>query len=503
MPVGTSEGRSNVPAVRLRKPSPPLIDPSVPPRRERSEFDAEELEGSTPPPQEAIEWHLSYLAEAYLPSHAEGLADALTRLGWSTERWRPAPDLVPSMREGSLGGAWSSLKTLLPEGTMAFFGQSTSARLPDGVSSIRLRLWSVTPSLTVLVAVCEWDEYSGDALDRLLRTDYETAWIPLRNGGHQVYGPVNLKELELKRRRQEMHRRVASWLTERVPGAFEDLGVPHPAVDVVSTALARPFEDEDRFVLYDYRRILSLDRRFTTGTSPSLPGWRLALPEQGEPPVLTLAGRTADVFDDRVLDRYDGEVSRWALGNYMEHRVEDLVASWATLHLLGAMRASLASVRDRAPETQESPAQFTKRLSGDVPTVLRRGADAGAFCADVRRYPAELGPLMVLRSLDFTMTYGMQERAEPLRTWWSRRVKDESARVAELEHDQRERLSTNVELAGLGQSVRTQNQMVFLTVALIIFAAATIALGVLQLDASHGTPAEPMPASRAAVQEGR
>ncbi len=472
--------------MRFRKPPPPLIDPNLPPRKSRSIHDEEEAKGSTPPPQEAIEWHLTYVAEAYLPSHAEGLADTLTRLGWSSERWKPAPDLVPSMREGSLGGAWSSLKTLLPEGTHTFFGQSISSRLPDGVSSIRLRLWSVTPSLTMLVAVCEWDEYWGDALDRIVRTDYQTAWIPIRNG-HQIYGPVSRKELELKRRRREMHRRLASWLTERVPGAFEDLGVPHPAVDVVSTAIARPFEDEEEpFVLYDYRRILSLNRRFMTGTSPSLPGWRLALPERDEPPTLTLAGRTADVFDERALGIYGSEVSRWVLGNYMEHRVEDLVASWATLRLLDGMRASLASARDRAPETDESSVAFARRLSGDVSTVLRRSADAGAFCADVRRHPKELGPLVVLRGLDFTMTYGFDERADLLRSWWSRQVKEESARVAELEQDQRERLSRSVEFAGLGQSIRTQNQMVFLTIALLMFAVAAIVLSVVQLSSSRG-----------------
>lgn len=486
--AGVSSGsRSSVGGVRLRKPTPPLVDPNWPPLGAPNELDEEEARESTPPTREAIEWHLTYFVEAYLPSHAERLADTLTTLGWTITRWEPNPDLVPSLREGRYGGAWTPLKLLVPEGAPLGFslGERLASPLPDGVSSIALRLCSVTPSLTMLVAACEWDEYWGDALDRILRTDYNRGWLPMPGNARAWSGSASRKRIEIRRRRREMHRRLASWLTERLPGAFQDLGKQHPALDVISAAGFRPYLDEDdAFAINSYRRLLSLTDRYMIGTSPDLPGLCLALPERDEPPVLTLAGRTADVFDDRRLDKYGGEVSRWGLRNFLRERAEGLVVSWATVSLLDAMRVYLASFRDRAPEAGESPAQFAKRLSNDVPNALRRGSDAGTLCADIQRQPATFGPIFTLHYLTTTLSDALG-RTTPLRTRWSEMIYEEASRVAESEVDQRERLATNVNILGLRENLRTQRRLLLLTVALAVFAAFTIALGILQVRSSQ------------------
>jgi hypothetical protein len=490
--AGLSGQRSNVPStVRLRKPAPLLIDPDWPALKAPTEHDEDEARESTPPPHESIEWHLTYLAEAYLPSHAERLADTLTRLGWTITRWEPALDLVPSLREGPFGGGSTQLRLLVPEGTPQGFGFAFGDRLacplPDGVSSIALKLWSVTPSLTMLVAACEWDEYWGDCLDRILRTDYRIGWLPRPGGTRAWSGAANRKQIEIRNRRREMHRRIASWLTERVPGAFEDLGEQHPALDVITAAGFRPYIDQDDpLAMWSYRRILSFVERFRLGESTNLPGLRLALPERNEPPVLTLAGQTIDVFDEGRLSRFGGDTSRWGLRNVLGEEVDALVVSWATISLLDAMRASLASFRDRTPEAGEPLARFAKRLSDEVPTALRRGADAGALCGDIRRQPQRIGPIYVLHFLTFIVT-GPLDRKASLRESWAEVVNEEAARVSESEQDQRERLSTSVEVLGLGQNLRTQYWLLILTIVLAFFAAATIALGIIQLAAPQRT----------------
>lgn len=475
--------------MRLPQPAPPLIDPDWPDWSAPTEHDEDEARESTPPPHEAIEWHLTYLTEAYLPSHAERLADTLTRLGWTITRWEPAPDLVPSLREGPFGGASMRLKLLVPEVTPLGFslGERLSCALPQGVSSIALKLWSVTPSLTMLVAACEWDEYWGDCLDRILRTDYRIGWLPGPGGTRTWSGAANRKQIEIRNRRREMHRRIASWLTEHVPGAFEDLGEQHPALDVITAAGFKPYIDEDDpFAMWSYRRILSFVERSRLGESANLPGLRLALPERNEPPTLTLAGQTVDVFDERHLGRFGGETNRWGLRNFMGERADALVVSWATISLLDAMRASLASLRDRAPEAGEPPTRFAKRLSNEVPTALRRGADAGALCGDIRRQPRRIGPIYVLHYLTFIVTDPLGRKTS-LGESWAEVVNAEAARVSESELDQRNRLSTSVEVLGLGQNLRTQYWLLVLTIVLAVFAAATIALGVIQLAAPERT----------------
>jgi hypothetical protein len=59
---------------------PSLIDPHLHADIER-EMDPDEQAEVPPPANEVVEWHLSYMAGAYLPSHAERLAEGLAGEG--------------------------------------------------------------------------------------------------------------------------------------------------------------------------------------------------------------------------------------------------------------------------------------------------------------------------------------------------------------------------------------------------------------------------------------
>jgi hypothetical protein len=269
--------------MRLWRPISPSLEPN-PWIRGDGPLDEMERRASRPPLHEAIEWHLSFFAEAYLPSHSAALSRRLNELGWS-DRQSPSTgrDPVPSLRSGPLGGGWTSLKTLLPS-TPAFnpFGNAIAEKLPDGVVSLRLWLWSVTPSLTALIVGAEWDEYWGDTLDRIAKTEYHSTAVP-SGSGYQIYSPAFRTRFEVDRCRRKMHKHLSSWLAERIPGAFTDLDSPLPFVDVVTTALAKPFSEEDSSELYDYRELLPLTRPGASGTSPSMPAWTLAMPDRDEP----------------------------------------------------------------------------------------------------------------------------------------------------------------------------------------------------------------------------
>ena len=404
-----------------------------------------------PPQHEFIEWHLSFFTEAYLPSQSAALSRRLRELGWSESRSLasvPSDPVLP-LRTGSLGGGWTNLRTLLGSApTFDPFSHSRVEQLPDGVTSIRLWLWSVTPSLTVLIVGAEWDVYAGDALDRIAKTDYETAAVPSGNG-HQMFTPAFRKRFEAGRRRRLMHQQLASWLAERVPGAFTDLGEPLPFLDVVTAALARPFgEGAVPEKMWDYRDMLGLMRQGATGTSPTLPGWTLALPDHDEPEVLTLGARTADVFTHSLLGRFGGQESRWGLEYYLSGRVDGLLCGWTTLRLLQAFEKYLALTRDRAPASDESLSDFAERLARDEIDVLRHGADAATLCADIKSWPSDLGPALLFRNLDCKISYGHKQARESLRSIWEWQLDQRVARVARLEHDQRERLSTVAELSG-------------------------------------------------------
>jgi hypothetical protein len=92
----------------------------------------------------------------------------------------------------------------------------------------------------------------------------------------------------------------------------------------------------------------------------------------------------------------------------------------------------------------------------------------------------------VLHYLTFIVTDPLGRKTS-LGESWAEVVNAEAARVSESELDQRNRLSTSVEVLGLGQNLRTQYWLLVLTIVLAVFAAATIALGVIQLAAPERT----------------
>jgi hypothetical protein len=462
---------------RKSEPAKPTLDRPSP--TEMHLWD-DEMEECRPPRGEVVEWHLTYTAEAYLPSHVPLLRERLDELDWIGRHDQSADDLLRSMREGPYGGGWSALATLEPESstTVVFGPGRRRAPLPDGVSVALLTLQSITPSLTVLVMCVVWDEYWGDALDRIAKTDYTTAWIPAGDG-RTIYSPWFRKRLEAKRRRSEMHRRIEWWLTERVPGAFRELARPLPTVDIITSARARPFMEEPPLQMWDYREALALDRTISVAESASLPNWRLALPSMGND-FLTLTGRTVEVFNDKAFGSY-GDPSRWGLAAKLQFAARDLVSAWAAGQVLEGLHSALASARDKPPETNESDATLARRLGNEVPRALTLGADAGAYCFDILNLPQWLRPLRVLAGLDFVVHRDVPgHELTPLREEWDEWLKLSAKRVSQVEQEQRARLVTSVEVRGIAQNIKAQSQLRWLTGTLLVFTVALVAVAVLQ-----------------------
>ncbi len=436
-----------------------------------------------PPSHEVVEWHLTYVAEAYLPSHTDQLTKQLKRAGWADVAVTRGAELVPWLRGTIRGGGWTTLAELLPESSPpAPYKQR--ATLPDGVARVRLSLMSITSSLTMMSAAFEWNDEWAQAMDQIAKTDYHTVILDGRQGYTQL-DPFFYKQMEVRRRRRIMRRHVSSWLSDRFPGAFRELGAELPTIDVITSAWSRPFSADPPLKPWDYREALGLDRRVAVASSASLPEWRLLVEDVHAPNVLTLAGRTAEVFDESVLGSHL-PVSRSGLDSSLWFRGQDqLLTSWTIINLLARQHSDLASTRDRAPAKKESAGKFARRLSRDVDRVLRRGTDAGAVCSDLLAAPDLERPLRFLGRLDFTVETPSGQH--DLGTVWTAWLTDQAQAVQRLEHDQREWLSASAGLSGLSVNIRLQRWLGVFAVAAIILAGAAIWLAVLQLDATRSS----------------
>jgi hypothetical protein len=218
------------------------------------------------------------------------------------------------------------------------------------------------------------------------------------------------------------------------------------------------------------------------------------------PDVLTLGARTVEAFDERRLGGFGIEESRWGLEHYLSARLEGLLCGWTTLRLLHAFQKYFAVTRDRAPASDESPSLFAKRLARDELAVLRRGADAGALCADIQGWPTDFGPALLFRNLDFNIAFRYPRASENLRASWERQLGERVAFVSRLERDQRERLSTSAELSGVAQNLRAQSQIHTLTIALLILTVLTIVLTVAQLTSGQDTKVERVVVTQSSAQ---
>jgi hypothetical protein len=256
------------------------------------------------------------------------------------------------------------------EGLMYSSSGTKRASLPDGVERVYLSLKHVTPSLTMLIATFEWDEYWGEALDRISHRDYATAEVPC-GAGRSIYNPLNIKKIEANRCRQVMHNHLSYWLNSHLPGAFKNLEARPPILDVITCALSLPFVDGPSQLNRDYRYALSLGGDIAIGTSSYFPGLRLNLPryENRKTNVLTLAGRTSEVdaFNEYKL-QYGDEVVRSGLYSNLGDHMDDLVCSWASVRLLYAMEKDLSSLRDLPPLTSCCDSRHTRdsQIASDV-----------------------------------------------------------------------------------------------------------------------------------------
>ena len=102
----------------------------------------------------------------------------------------PAREVVPSLRGSPLAGGWTQLATLVPQAAVALLGHGHQhASLPDGVDAVRLDVWSIMSSLTLLPGPSSGTTTGPGALDRIAKTDYQTVLVPVRKGRRQ-YGPL-------------------------------------------------------------------------------------------------------------------------------------------------------------------------------------------------------------------------------------------------------------------------------------------------------------------------
>jgi hypothetical protein len=116
--------------------------------------------------------------------------------------------------------------------------------IPDGIDTIRVSLFSLTPGLQVVMAQFCLTGSGQRALGEVLAEPRSTEALEQANGRVAFLEPIHQKRDGFRLARQTMHLEAGLWLGRHIPGVFaakaEDQGAM-PSCDFIVTRNRTPF----------------------------------------------------------------------------------------------------------------------------------------------------------------------------------------------------------------------------------------------------------------------
>jgi hypothetical protein len=328
-----------------------------------------------------VQWKTCWIAEVYLPTHVENLTAALGRYEWDVGIGR-RPDVLGWLRatreHGTAHGAWMNVSWL-----SARPSSNRLPKLPSCASSARVALHAVASSITVATVDFGLNDESQDAVEDILRSDAQTEVIPTGGGTHVVRSVDLVKVHRILESRAAMHRSLAKWMGENLPGAFAAADPDsYPRCDLFLTEQLRPFLPREE-ATPAWASLMEFDLAFDAWETPEFPGLRMRYPGFREPPsLLTLAGRRRDLLredhpprqlhEDEFLGivgrEFGGFLARWGLSELVSERTSRLAELRDIARRQPRRRAGAAVRQNQKVQAELLP------LSGDVQALASDGS---------------------------------------------------------------------------------------------------------------------------------
>ena len=203
------------------------------------------MPSNVPPPAEHVLWHMFWMVEVFLPTHAGALADSLRDLGWDEEAPLGRSDALQWLREArardwpssvSPGTFRSSLP--LPPGA---FAVAPEIDIPQIFRSVHPTFVQLGPGVTVLVAGFLLADDEQSCLERALRRPASARAVAKGwKGGYEVK-PASMVRLErLGAERERIRAAAAGWLSSNLRGVFAERDTQPPSWDLVTTEIEPP-----------------------------------------------------------------------------------------------------------------------------------------------------------------------------------------------------------------------------------------------------------------------
>jgi hypothetical protein len=447
---------------------------------QHEEYDPKDIIKTIPPDSEKIEFHCSWVAEAYTPSKISILIKSLKELGWE----KPERDmgnrinLIEWIKQGrsyGLDGSWFNGGLLLSRNDSRFSGSDIRRSvLPRGVDFAFLSIFTVTSSLTLVVIQFVYNNEITNTINNIFRKTYKTKvrYHPsIYKAKTAAYtGVVEQKRRELSKEINVVHSEIYKWFRKNLPGYFSSLkNEILPTVDLITSRQYKQDKTDDcRWdhyiqLIFDYEsEMWKCKTEFAiVFVSPFLSTNKSA-------PILF--GNYYELMENTKVY---GEEDRIGLTNKLRLPFEKTMSLWATHYLLKSYEQQLTEIRDISTFKAESTREALKNLAFIRNRYMGLSTDAQAIGSDIE-LSAKKKHGVFNNMIDFDPPHYYKNKLPTLIELLRQQAEIRSKQLVKLESRVNQAIITSGNLTTSITNLKVQRNVLLLTIVIAVLAIFTI-----------------------------
>lgn len=424
-----------------------------------------------------VVWGVEYYGSAEI----EGLYAALEKLRWRgvgghNENWVPLRWLSHQRAYGS-AGAWLNVGTVLNKGQKRnpTIGENF-AKLPEGVNSLQVGIFQLTPSLSAVVVGFHLEDRLAARYEEILNSDRATQLQRGPRFSIRHANPAHLKREDVEKTRAELRRLVGGWFAGNLPGYFSRLG-RLDAVPTMELLTANGLGDTTSARAYreDWSSLLVQVSPHNTWLCSETGAIEISIEDYfGDVEHFHIVAQVdLKRMPSDKLRMYGGV--EYGIGRYCHDLFDGMLARAAVLGLLKEQGRDLRITRERIrnvrlrrrriSQTLRDIGQFFERTVGAsiaARDLAEQSKSSGQFVRDFPKF--ELG--------ESGFNGGGHNFAKAVRI----AVNRIASRLARDEIEIREYFNQVSAVLSIQESVRVQRRILLLTIAAVLIASVSLAV---------------------------
>ena len=362
-------------------------------------------------------------------------------------------------------------------------------KVPTGIAYVHPYLYTLTSTITVMVAAFRLEDDREHGLEAILNQDLTTQ-IERQEHSFSILSVGLQKDRAADAWRDTLRREASCWLAERFPGSFHKLAPGElPTIELLITGQYRPWEPvAHRSDTPEWVGILDIDGWFGCWQSQQIASLRLserhARAQKSDRYTFVLGTTERELLENPRSENLSEAIAK------LERPMSALLVRWSLSALVRELEEQLPSILDAADRTSRKPSTSTV---DQLQQQLRRvGLDIRIVVNDIVSYTQN--SMWVYEVPDFTrvISLGRGPTGEPVGTltqWLRQTQADDGHRLLRVERDLSEVLNTNVQLTAASANLRLARTQKWVAVVAALAAIAAVVIA-LWPHPSNPTPAQ-------------